>query len=58
MAGVNFLPQALANSIWILLISRCLLGLLVGGMLPSLKVLVKKLASRIFKQKVLGFNSS
>jgi MFS transporter, DHA1 family, multidrug resistance protein len=58
MAGLSFLPQALTNNITVLLIGRFLLGLFVGGMLPSLNVLVKKLAPKSIQAKAFGFNSS
>ncbi|NGQ96614.1 multidrug efflux MFS transporter [Brevibacillus sp. SYP-B805] len=58
MAAVTFVPQALTHSILVLLVSRFLLGLFVGGMLPSLNVLVKKLAPRQMQAKAFGFNSS
>ncbi|WCK54479.1 MFS transporter [Aneurinibacillus sp. Ricciae_BoGa-3] len=58
MAGLSFLPQALTNNITVLIIGRFLLGLFVGGMLPSLNVLVKKLAPKNIQAKAFGFNSS
>jgi MFS transporter, DHA1 family, multidrug resistance protein len=58
MAGITFLPQALSDSITVLLVARFLLGLFVGGMLPSLNVLVKKLAPQHIQAKAFGFNSS
>jgi DHA1 family multidrug resistance protein-like MFS transporter len=58
MAGVAFLPQALATGIAMLLVGRFLLGLFVGGVIPSLNVLVKKLAPRDMQAMAFGFNSS
>ncbi|MFC7392184.1 MFS transporter [Scopulibacillus cellulosilyticus] len=58
MAGLSFLPQALTHNIVLLIIGRFLLGLFVGGMLPSLNVLVKKLAPKAVQAKAFGFNSS
>jgi MFS transporter, DHA1 family, multidrug resistance protein len=58
MAGLSFLPQVLTNNITVLIIGRFLLGLFVGGMLPSLNVLVKKLAPKNIQAKAFGFNSS
>lgn len=58
MAALAFIPQALAGNITLLLIGRFLLGLFVGGMVPSLNVLVKKLAPPEIQATVFGFNSS
>lgn len=58
MAALAFVPQALAGNITTLLIGRFLLGLFIGGMVPSLNVLVKKLAPPEIEATVFGFNSS
>ena len=58
MAALAFIPQALAGNITTLLVGRFLLGLFVGGMVPSLNVLVKKLAPTEIQATVFGFNSS
>lgn len=58
MSGLTFIPQALTDNITVLLIGRFLLGLFVGGMLPSLNVLVKKLAPQELQARAFGFNSS
>lgn len=58
MAALAFIPQALAGNMTTLLIGRFLLGLFVGGMVPSLNVLVKKLAPIEIQATVFGFNSS
>lgn len=58
MAALAFIPQALAGNITTLLIGRFLLGLFVGGMVPSLNVLVKKLAPLDIQATVFGLNSS
>jgi MFS transporter, DHA1 family, multidrug resistance protein len=58
MAALTFIPQALAGDITILLVGRFLLGLFVGGLVPSLNVLVKKLAPVEILGKAYGFNSS
>ncbi|QRG70361.1 MFS transporter [Brevibacillus choshinensis] len=58
MSGLTFIPQAVTHDITVLLIARFLLGLFVGGMLPSLNVLVKKLAPREAQARAFGFNSS
>ncbi|NRD79201.1 MFS transporter [Bacillus sp. BRMEA1] len=58
MAALAFIPQALAGNITTLLIGRFLLGLFIGGMVPSLNVLVKKLAPPDIQATVFGLNSS
>lgn len=58
MAALAFLPQALAKGLGLLLVGRFLLGLFVGGMIPSLNVLVKKIAPRELLATAFGFNSS
>jgi DHA1 family multidrug resistance protein-like MFS transporter len=58
MAALAFIPQALAGNITTLLAGRFLLGLFVGGMVPSLNVLVKKLAPVDIQATIFGFNSS
>lgn len=58
MAALAFLPQALAEGLGLLLVGRFLLGLFVGGMIPSLNVLVKKLAPKDMLATAFGFNSS
>lgn len=58
MAALAFIPQALAGNITTLLIGRFLLGLFIGGLVPSLNVLVKKLAPHEIQATIFGFNSS
>ncbi|WNQ10990.1 MFS transporter [Paenibacillus aurantius] len=58
MSGLTFIPQALTDNITVLLIGRFFLGLFVGGMLPSLNVLVKKLAPPDVQARAFGINSS
>ncbi len=57
-AAFAFLPQALAHNIPVLLVGRFCLGLFVGGMIPSLNVLVKKLAPKDIQATAFGINSS
>lgn len=57
-AACMYIPQALATSIVVLLIGRFLLGLFIGGMIPSLNVLVKKKAPEELLATAFGFNSA
>ncbi len=58
MAAVTYLPQALATGIGVLLVGRFLLGLFIGGMIPSLNALVKKMAPQNMQATAFGVNSS
>lgn len=58
MAALTYLPQALATGIPMLLVGRFLLGLFIGGMIPSLNVLVKKLAPKQIQATAFGMNSA
>jgi len=53
-----YIPQALAKNITVLLVGRFLLGLFIGGMIPSLNVLVKLKAPEELQATAFGFNSS
>ncbi|MFD1675141.1 MFS transporter [Alicyclobacillus fodiniaquatilis] len=57
-AACMYVPQALAHSIGVLLVGRFLLGLFIGGMIPSLNVIVKKKAPRELQATAFGFNSA
>lgn len=57
-AAVMYVPQALAGNIGVLLVGRFLLGLFIGGMIPSLNVLVKKKAPPELLATAFGINSA
>ncbi|MFX4301318.1 MFS transporter [Alicyclobacillus tolerans] len=57
-AACMYIPQALAYNIGLLLVGRFLLGLFIGGMLPSLNVLVRKMAPERMQATAFGLNSS
>lgn len=57
-AALMYIPQALAGNIAVLLVGRFLLGLFIGGMLPSLNALVKIKAPEDMQATAFGFNSS
>ena len=50
--------QALAQNIGVLLAGRFLLGLFIGGMIPSLNAMVKRLAPPALLATAFGFNSA
>lgn len=57
-AALMYIPQALAGNVAVLLVGRFLLGLFIGGMIPSLNVLVKLKAPQELQATAFGFNSS
>ncbi|GEO26636.1 MFS transporter [Alicyclobacillus acidoterrestris] len=57
-AALSFIPQAIAHSLGMLLVGRFCLGLFLGGMIPSLQVLVRKLAPVNIQATAFGWNSS
>jgi DHA1 family multidrug resistance protein-like MFS transporter len=57
-ASCMYIPQAFAANIYMLLAGRFLLGLFIGGMLPSLNALVRHLAPKKIQATAFGFNSS
>jgi DHA1 family multidrug resistance protein-like MFS transporter len=57
-AALMYIPQALAGNVSVLLAGRFLLGLFIGGMIPSLNVLVKLKAPQELQATAFGFNSS
>jgi DHA1 family multidrug resistance protein-like MFS transporter len=57
-ASLTFLPIAFASNIKMLTIGRFLLGLFIGGMLPSLNAIVRHLAPKEIQATAFGFNSS
>lgn len=57
-AALTYIPQALAQDIPALLVGRFFLGLFIGGMIPSLNVLVKKMAPQELLATAYGFNSA
>lgn len=57
-AAAMYIPQALSHDIGTLLVGRFLLGLFIGGMIPSLNVLVKKKAPKELQATAFGINSA
>jgi DHA1 family multidrug resistance protein-like MFS transporter len=57
-AGVISLPQALADRVWVLFVERCLLGLAIGGVMPSVNTLVSNIISRERVGSAYGLTSS
>jgi DHA1 family multidrug resistance protein-like MFS transporter len=57
-AALSFIPQAFVGNVWQLLASRFLLGLFMGGMLPSLNALLRSYTPDGMESRAFGFNSS
>ncbi|TLS54317.1 multidrug efflux MFS transporter [Paenibacillus antri] len=57
-AALSFIPQAFVDNIWQLIASRFLLGLFMGGMLPSVNALLRVYTPDGMESRAFGFNSS
>ncbi|PTX58293.1 DHA1 family multidrug resistance protein-like MFS transporter [Melghirimyces profundicolus] len=57
-AAVSFVPHAMVTSVWQLLVLRFLLGLCMGGLLPSLHSLIRKNAPRGKESTAYGYSTS
>jgi len=58
IAGIIFIPQAFVRNSWQLIGLRFLLGLVAGGLSPSVNTLVKRLTPDSLTGRVFGFNMS
>ncbi len=56
VAGILFIPQALARNPWELMGLRFLLGLAAGGLSPSVNTLIKKITPDHLTGRVYGFS--
>lgn len=54
-AGIVFIPQAFVTNPWQLMVLRFMLGLALGGMMPSGNSLVKRITPDNFAGRVFGF---
>lgn len=57
-AAVSFIPQAFVTNIWQLFASRFLLGIFMGGMLPSVQTLISNFAPKGMESRAYSFNTS
>ena len=57
-AGLTSIPQSFANNLTILFIERCLFGIAIGGILPSIHVLVSNIIPREKVGGAYGLTSS
>ncbi|WP_132770653.1 MFS transporter [Tepidibacillus fermentans] len=57
-AALLFLPQGFSTNIWQLLLWRFLLGLTVGGLLPSVNALTHRFAPKGLESTTFGYSNS
>ncbi|WP_280768036.1 MFS transporter [Salipaludibacillus daqingensis] len=57
-AAIISFPQAFVESYWTLLVFRFLLGLCLGGLLPSINSLLRHLAPEGMESRTYGFSNS
>lgn len=57
-AAIAFIPQALVHHVWQLLASRFLLGIFLGGLLPTVNALIRKHTPTGMESRAYSFNSS
>jgi MFS family permease len=57
-AAVAFIPQALVQHVWQLLGARFLLGIFMGGLLPTVNSLIRKHTPTGMESRAYSFNSS
>lgn len=58
MTGILSIPQSFASSVWILFAERCLFGIAVGGLIPSINALVSNIISKEKIGSAYGLTSS
>lgn len=58
LAGILFIPQALVTTVWQLVVLRFLLGLCLGGLLPSVNSLLRRSTPSHMVSRVYGYNNS
>jgi DHA1 family multidrug resistance protein-like MFS transporter len=57
-AAVLFIPQGLVGAVWQLVLLRFLLGLSLGGLLPSVNALLRRATPTHMVSRVYGYNNS
>ncbi|USB32264.1 MFS transporter [Paenibacillus sp. YPG26] len=56
--AVTLIPQAFVQSVWQLAIIRFLMGICMGGLLPSVNALIRSYTPDGMESRAFGFNSS
>ena len=57
-AGVLYIPQAFVENPWQLLVLRFLLGFAMGGLIPSISIMIKKITPDYLTGRIFGLNMS
>ncbi|CAG7625456.1 Staphyloferrin B transporter [Paenibacillus solanacearum] len=57
-AGLAFIPQALVTNIWQLFAARFMLGIFMGGLLPSVQTLIRQYTPNGMESRSYAFNTS
>ena len=57
-ASVSLIPQAFVSSVWQLILCRFVLGMFMGGLLPSVNSLIRKYTPDGMESRSYSFNSS
>ncbi|MCR2806509.1 MFS transporter [Paenibacillus soyae] len=57
-AALAFIPQAMADTVWQLLLARFGLGLFLGGLIPAVNSLIRKYTPDGMESRAYSFNSS
>lgn len=57
-AAATLIPQAFVQSVWQLIIVRFMLGIFMGGLLPSVNALIRHYTPDGMESRAFGFNSS
>ncbi len=58
VAGVLYIPQAFVQNPWQLLVLRFLLGFAMGGLIPSVSIMIKKITPDFLTGRIFGLNMS
>lgn len=57
-AGILYIPQAFVKNPWQLLVLRFLLGFAMGGLIPSVNIMIKKITPDFLTGRIFGLNMS
>lgn len=57
-ASLAFIPQALAGTVWQLLLARFMLGIFLGGLIPAVNSLIRKYTPDGMESRSYSFNTS
>ena len=57
-AALLYLPQAFASSAYVLMGMRFVLGLAIGGLVPSVQALIRRYTPEALQGRAFGYNSS